>query len=329
MAERFRHWRFLACAALLALAAVQPFSGRPALAQTAESPDAVIRVGVGPDEATTPLLYTAQAGIYKKYGLNVQIVALRGGAAVAAALAGGSLEIGKTSALGVITAVAKGIPFTTIGSISYYNADKPNYALLVAADAPVKTASDLVGKTMGAVSLEDSNSIAMFAWLEQRGVDHTTIKLVEIPASAELTAMEQGRVVGSTFYEPFFTQFVNSGKARVLGYPYSAIGKHFSDSVLFADTKWADSHRAVLARFLRATDEGSKYIAAHENEGTAIIAKFSGADPAAMANIRKPGRGVALNASDLQPLIDTAAKYKVIPQAFPAQTMICTCALRH
>ena len=115
----------------------------------------------------------------------------------------------------------------------------------------------------------------------------------------------------------------------MLGYPYDAIGKHFSDSVLFADAKWADTHRAILDRFLRATDEGSKYIAAHESEGTAIITKFSGADPSAMANIRKPGRGVALGPSDLQPVIDTAAKYKVIPQAFPAQTMICSCALRH
>ena len=326
MLKRSRRRRFLAGAALFALLALQPFSGPPAQAQSDVD---TIRVGVGPDEATTPLLYTAQAGLYKKYGVNVEIVPLRGGAAVAAALAGGSLEIGKTSALGVITAVAKGIPFTTIGSISYYSSDKPNYALLAASNSGVQSAKDLEGKTLAAVSLEDSNSIATFAWLDQHGIDPKTLKYVEIPASATLAAMEQGRVVASTLYEPFFTQFTSGGKARVIGYPYDAIGKHFSDSVLFADTKWAAAHGSVIDKFLRATAEGSRYLAAHESEGIPIIAKFNGADPTAIANIRKPGRGVALDPSDLQPLIDTAAKYKVIPQAFPAQTIICTCALKH
>jgi NitT/TauT family transport system substrate-binding protein len=318
--------RFIAGLALLVSIALLA-SAAPQV--QAQSDADALRVGVGPDEATTPLLYTAQAGLYKKYGLNVEIVSLRGGAAVAAALAGGSLEIGKTSALGVITAVAKGIPFTTIGSISYYSSDKPNYALLAGAESGVQTAKDLEGKTLAAVSLEDSNSIATFAWLEQHGVDRKTLKYVEIPAASTLAAMEQGRVVAATFYEPFYTQFTSAGKARVIGYPYDAIGKHFSDSVLFADSKWAAAHAAVIDKFLRATAEGSRYIAAHESEGIPIIAKFSGADPAAIANIRKPGRGVALDSSDLQPLIDTAAKYKIIPQSFPAQAIICSCALKH
>lgn len=326
MLDRSRPWRYPAFVALLALVAALQSSAPLALAQAT---DTVIRVGVGPDEATTPLLYTSQAGIYKKYGLNVEIVRLSGGSAVAAALAGGSLEIGKTSALGVILAVVKGIPFTTIGSIASYSSDKPNYALLVAANSTIKTPKDLEGQTLAAVSLQDSNSIATFAWLEQHGVDRSTLKYVEIPASATLAAMEQGRVVASTVYEPFFSQFVASGKVRILGYPYDAIGKRFSDSVLFADVKWVDGHRDIVEKFLRATQEGSQYIGAHESESIGIIAKFTGADPATMGTIRHPTRGVALDVADLQPLIDTAAKYKIIAKGFPAQDMICSCALRH
>lgn len=320
-----RFWGYLACAVLVAVLTALRSSVPAALAQTTD----VIRVGVGPDEATTPLLYTSQSGLYKKYGLNVEITRLSGGSAVAAALAGGSLEIGKTSALGVVTAVAKGIPFTTIGAIAYYRSDKPNYGLVVAANSTIKTPKDLEGQTLAAVSLQDSNSIATFAWLDQHGVDRSLLKYVEVPASATLAAMEAGRVVGSTLYEPFFSQFVATGKARVLGYPYDAIGKRFSDSVLFANTKWVDEHRDIVDKFLRATQEGSQYVAGHESESTALIAKFTGADPATMGALRHPGRGVALSPADLQPLIDTAAKYKIIPKAFPAQDMICACALHH
>lgn len=130
------------------------------------------------------------------------------------------------------------------------------------------------------------NSIATFAWLDARRVDRSTLKYVEIPASAALAAMEQNRIVGSTIYEPYFSAYLTSGKVRVLGYPFEAIAKHFSDALLFANTKWAAEHRDAVEKFLRATQEASLYIAGHENESTALIAEFGGVDPATMGNVR-------------------------------------------
>jgi NitT/TauT family transport system substrate-binding protein len=319
-------WRRLVCAAALVLAAALPLAATRVVAQTTEP--TLIRVGTGPDDQATPLLYASKAGIYKRYGLNVEIVKLGGAAAVAAAMAGGSLEAGKGSSLGVITAIAKGLPFTVIGNLAYYDATKPDIALLVAAASTVRTPKDLEGKTVAAVTLSDMNSIATFAWLDSHGVDRSTLKYVEIPASASLAAMEQNRIVASTIYEPYFSAYMASGKVRVLGYPFEAIGKRFSDALLFANAKWAGEHRDAVDKFLRATQEASLYIAAHENESTALIAEFGGVDPATIANVRHAGRGVPLDPADVQPVIDVAFKYKVIPKAFPATDIICSCALR-
>jgi NitT/TauT family transport system substrate-binding protein len=169
-----------------------------------------------------------------------------------------------------------------------------------------------------------------FGWLDQRGVDHSTLKYVEIPAAATLAAMTQNQVVASTVSEPFFSADMNSGKVRILGYPYSALGRHFATAVLFADTAWVETHRDVVTRFLKATQEASAYVAAHENsdELRMLMAQYAGVDPDAIKNQRSPGRGVILAPGDLQPVIDYAAKYKVIPKAFPAQDVICSCALR-
>ena len=41
----------------------------------------LIRVGTGPDDQSVPLLYADKAGLYKKYGLNVEIVKIPGAAA--------------------------------------------------------------------------------------------------------------------------------------------------------------------------------------------------------------------------------------------------------
>jgi NitT/TauT family transport system substrate-binding protein len=315
-------WRRLGAAALIALGAL--LSSQSTMAQNLET----IRFGTGPDDQAVPLLYAAKSGIYKKYGLNVDVQRLPGASAVAAALAGGSLEMGKGSSMGVVTAIAKGLPFTVIGNLAYYEADKPDIALLVLKDGPIKTAKDLEGKTLAAVSLQDMNSVATFAWLDQHGVDRSTLKYVEIPASAALAAMEQNRVVASTIYEPYFSQFLAGGKVRVLGYPFEAISKKFSDALIFAPTKWAGEHRDAIDRFLRATQEASLYIASHESESTKLIAEFGGLDPATLGSVRHAGRGVPLSPSDVQPVIDVAAKYNVIPKAFPATDIICSCAMK-
>ena len=261
-------------AALLALVAALSIRSTTAGAQTNEP----IRIGAGPVDQATPLIYGVKAGIYKKYGINVEVVKLANGSAIASVVAGGSLQLGQASALAAVTAIAKGLPFTVIGNLASYDSEKPDFALLVAANAPIKYA--------------------------------------EIPASAALAAMEQNRIVGATIYEPFLSADVASRKARILGYPYDAVAKHFSSALLFGSVKWVNEQEASL------------YVAAHENESAQLIAEFAGVDPSSIANIRHSVRGIVLNLSDVQPVIDTAAKYKIIPKAFPAQEMVCTCALK-
>jgi NitT/TauT family transport system substrate-binding protein len=310
---------------LLCQLALVTLGSLPAVAQ-GDSP--LIRISAGPDDQSTPLIYAAKAGIYKKYGLNVEMVKLGGSAAVTAALAGGSLEIGKASTMGLVTAFGKGLPFTAIGNLANYNADHPDFALVVASDGGIKTPKDLEGKTLAAVSLSDMNSIATFAWLDARGVDSSTLKYVEIPASATLAAMQQERVVASTLYEPNLSSALATGKYRILGYPYDAIAKRFSDGILFANASWASEHRDLVEKFLSATQEAASYLTAHSDEATALIVEYGALDPASVKTIRHPERGVALTPALIQPVIDAAAKYKVIPKAFNAADMICTCAFR-
>lgn len=307
-------------AVVLALALLLP---GPTFAQT--SP--LIRIGAGPDDTSMPLIYAASAGLFQKAGLNVELDKLAGAAAVAAALAGGSLEIGKASALSVVTAHAKGLPFTIIGSIATYSSSDPDFGLIVMADSPIKTAADLAGKTLAAVSLQDMSTIATYAWLSQRGVDPTSLHFIEMPASATLAAMEQGRVTGSTIYEPMLSAATSTGKVRVIGAPYDAIGKHFAGGVLIANPAWVAGHRDLIDRFLRVMRQAGAYVASHEDEMGPILANYIGVDPATMMKTHHEGRQVTITPADLQPVIDVAAKYHVIDKPFPAADLICTCAL--
>jgi NitT/TauT family transport system substrate-binding protein len=300
-----------------------------ALPSTAQSALPVIRLGTGPDPATTPILYGISSGLYKKYGLEVNASLLGSGAAAAAALAGGSLDVAKNSTIATISMIAKGAQFTVIGSMGYYDSAKPNYALLVPIDSSIKTAKDFEGKTLASLSLFDQNSISTSMYLDNNGVDRSTIKYVEIPPAAALAAMEAKRLDGVTVFEPFFSSMVASGKARVMAYPYDTIAKRFPDTLMFANAAWANDHKELVEKFLKATAEAAAYVAAHERETFPLLAAFLKLDPATVpANQHLPGRSVSLTAAELQPVIDAAAKYKAIPKDFPAQDIIFAGALK-
>lgn len=109
----------------------------------AQAPELLIRVGAGPVDLSTPLIYAAQAGLYKRAGLDVELVKVASGAVAAAAIAGGSLEIGKSNTMSIVAAIGKGLPFTIVGSIANYSSDNPDAGLLVSTSAQIKTPSDL------------------------------------------------------------------------------------------------------------------------------------------------------------------------------------------
>ena len=255
----------LVLAGAVLLAALAPIADRA----SAQSPDR-IRVGTGPDDPSAPLVYADRTGLFKKAGLEVDLQRLDGSAAIGAALAGGSLDIAKASTVSAVTAIAKGLPFTIISSIADYTTDNPSTALIVLANSPIKVAKDLAGRTLATVTLKDQNAISTSAWLDQHGVDWKAINYVEIPASATLAALEQGRVVGATVYEPNLSADLATGKVRVLGYPHDAIAKHFPYGILIANSAWASSHTQLIARFLRVVQQSSSYaLASHRSRGGA------------------------------------------------------------
>jgi ABC-type nitrate/sulfonate/bicarbonate transport system substrate-binding protein len=77
----------------------------------------------------------------------------------------------------------------------------------------------------------------------------------------------------------------------------------------------------VLARFRKAMEQQSRWAAAHKSEVYALVARVSGAGPAAVQRLPwDVEAGIDLRL--IQPLIDLAARYNVIPHSFPASEMI-------
>jgi NitT/TauT family transport system substrate-binding protein len=269
--------------------------GAPA---SAAGPPDVVRVATAGDDNAAPLLYADKAGLFKKANLDVQITKMKSGAAIAAAVAGGSLDIGKSSLTGLIAAHLRGIDFT------------------------------FVGKTISAAALNDINVVATQAWLEENGVDSKSVKFVEIPESAVSAALAQKRVDGSTVLNPVLADLINGGKNRVAATVFDGIANRFMISGWFASAAYVAQHRDVVDRFERVMQQAEAYANTHHAETLDLVVQFTGLDASTVAGMTRPTYPALLDPHDIQPLIDAEVKYKVIDKTFPATELISPTALR-
>jgi NitT/TauT family transport system substrate-binding protein len=307
----------LACAAFTPLRAAAQGTAMPA----------TISVGCALDDQTTPLLYAQKAGLFAKAGLDVQIVRMSSGATIAAAVVGGTLQIGKASMLNLVSAHARGIPLTLVAPAAFYTSERPDGGLIATPALSVRSGADLNGKIIGVASLDDLNSIATQAWIDKNGGDAKTVKFVELSPAVTEAALGQGRVDGSTLWNPILTQAIASGHAHFAAPVFDAIAKRYQVAAWFAGTDWVGKNRALLDRFITVMHVANVYVAAHEAETTTLIAAFLGVDAAVLGKMARSTPAPYLSAREIDPVIALAAAYKKIPAAYSATEMISSAAL--
>lgn len=287
-----------------------------------------LRVAAGLTEPTTPILYAQSAGLFAKAGLNVEMQRPQSGAVTAAAIIGGALEFGKSSPLELFSAHLRNVPLVWVSPASIYRAEAPDGGLLVAKESPLRAARDLNGKVVGVTALGDLNTIGVRAWADQNGGDSSTIKLVELSPGTMPAALEAGRIDAAALFNPVFEAALASGKTRLVAHIYDAIAKRFTSAVWFTSSAYVDAHRDVVERFERVMVEANAYTNTHLAETLPLIAQYASLDPATIAHMTRSVAALYLDARDVQPLIDAAAKYHVIERSFPATELFSPTVLR-
>lgn len=281
-----------------------------------------LKLGGVPEDSITPALWAQQSGLFRKNGLDVDVQSQRSGSAVAAAVSGGSYQFGKSSLPAVIIAHTRGIPFVLVAPGGLYEASNPIIGLLVRSDATFKTGADLNGKTVAVSSLSDMYTIATRQWVDKHGGDSATLKLIEMPISAIAPALEAGRIDAGCCIEPELQDALGGGKVKVLCAPCDAIAPDFLYTGWFTTADYAAKNRAVVDAFAKSIREASSYANAHRAATDEVLAKFSGVPIAAIQKMRRVNEATTLEPKQIQPLIDAAARAKVIAKSFDAKELL-------
>ena len=131
-----------------------------------------IRVASNPVNDVVPLLYAQNSGLFRSAGLDVTLQKATSGSAVAAALVGNAIDIGKVSSTAIVTAHAHGIPLTILFPDRLHTfGPQSESALVVAPDSPIRTGRDLNGKTISVGAIKDSTWIGARLFIDANGGD--------------------------------------------------------------------------------------------------------------------------------------------------------------
>lgn len=310
---------------LLGLALGTALVPAPLLAQT--TPSVQMRAGSPLDDEATPYLWAMQSGLFKRSGIDAQVEPTASGSVTAAGVLGGAYDLGQSSVTSLCSAHVRGLPLVLVAPAGLFDAAQKQYALVVRNDAPIKSGADLTGKTVSVSALNDYFSLTVRAWTDARGGDSTTVKLVEVPMPLSAAAVVSGRVDAAALVEPFLGVALAAGNVRSIGDPGDAIGQVYLQSSWFMSKDFSEKNPDVVLRFIRVMREAQTYVNAHHAETAPLLAQFTKVDPNKIP-AERTRQGVAFDLTLIQPLIDAAAKYKMIAARFDARDFIHPAALR-
>jgi NitT/TauT family transport system substrate-binding protein len=209
----------------------------------------------------TPLWVGRDKKIFEKYGLDVQLLFVMGGALVSQMLASGEIQIAANAPAALVSLIAGGTDIALFLGIS----NTSPFTLI--SQPNLKSAADLKGKRLGTARFGGSSHISALIALDHLGLDlkRDRITLLQTGLDPErMAALEQKgldaamlqRLATKTMLAKGYTQLLNMNQAKI---PYQ-------NTVLASRRDHMTANPKLYDSFIRALIEGYAYVFNKENK---------------------------------------------------------------
>ena len=201
-----------------------------------------------------------RAGIFKKHGLELELLYTKGGGETQQAVIARSADIGLAAGtLGVLGAFSKGAPVRIIGAQATGAAD----FWYVRADSPIKTPADMAGKTMAYSTNGSSTHSMVLGFIEKYKIAAKPTATGD-PAGT-FTSVMSGQIDAGWSSPPFGFDAMADNKIRLIwrGNDLEQV-RYQTVRTIIANTEELKARPDVFKRFIAAYRETVDYMYASD-----------------------------------------------------------------
>jgi NitT/TauT family transport system substrate-binding protein len=291
----------------------------PLVSGIAQADDVLLRMATIAIDSTAEPYYAQDGGFFKAAGIRVDFQQFNNGQTIAAAVAGGALDIAVSNIVAMTQAHAKGIPFVIVAPGALYESAQPTTVLMVPKASAITSPRDLAGKTVACNGINGIPQYCTRAWVDAAGADSSSMKFIELNFAQMMDALGAARVDAACVTEPYISEAKTTG--RVIGAPFDVCAPRFLLSAFIATRAWAAANRDTVKRFQSATQQAA--IWANKNPATtaAILMKYTKLPEATVRTMRRAVFAERWDPAESQPVVDLTAKYGNVPR-FPIDEIV-------
>ena len=288
-------------------AAAAPFV--PGIARADDLPLRMATINI---DSTAQPYYAQDGGFFKKAGLRVEFQQFNNGQAIAAAVAGGALDIAVSNIVAMTHAHARSVPFVIVAPGALYLAADPTTVMMVPKGSTITGPRDLAGKTVACNGIDGIPQYCTRAWVDKSGSDSSGMKFVEMNFAQMMDALGSARVDAACVTEPFITEARATG--REIGTPFDACAPRFLLDVFIATPDWAQAHHDEIRRFQTANTQAAIWSNHNQDKTAEILMKYTKLPEATVRTMRRAVFAEKWDSAEAQPVVDLTAKYGGVPR---------------
>ncbi len=215
-------------------------------------------------------------GIFKRLGLDAEMVLIGLNSNIPAALLSNSIQIGGPTSSVFLQAVDGGLDLVAVTGASSMNERTANLVAVVArTGVNLKEPKDFVGKKVGAPGLGAFLHVLFVKWLMDKGVDPKAVTFVEVSFPTMNDILKSGAIDAVLAGEPFLTRFSQAGTGTPAFRYLQDLNR--SEPVIFyaASRDWAQKNPETIRKFREGIVEAAKIVNADRDKAAASVSKFS------------------------------------------------------
>ncbi|MEW4565468.1 aliphatic sulfonate ABC transporter substrate-binding protein [Bremerella sp. JC770] len=239
--------------------------------------DRVVRVCLQPIPAYAPLWIAKRKGwlhdALQEAGLgSVQWSTMRDGPLQNEAFAAGLIDVALTADTPAIIGRSAGLEIEVVALAA---TSPESLAVLLPADSSVKSVQDLKGKNVAATKGSFCHHLLALA-LQKEGLSLKDIRFINMSGPEINTSLQTGNIDAGVTWEPYITQMLSSGSAKVL---LDGTNLKSGNEVIVATKDLTHQAPEVVRTVLEVFRRGHDYLRENPDEAAALIAADVDLDP--------------------------------------------------